>query len=150
MEDAEEVADDGARGVGVRVECGEGDGRDNGKEDLSAEPDDECEIEKSAKKSLHGDRIQGKGGELAGSILNSLGFPALTNKEGIEQGVWLVFFDYESLSVMGGFRSEFAGESPASSVCSMDSATFSGIWDPPAMVSHFGVADTQQVMIGLR
>jgi len=61
MEDAEEVADDVAGGVCVRLEGGEGDGGDYGKEDLSAEPDDECEIEKSAEKSLHGDRIQGRG-----------------------------------------------------------------------------------------
>ncbi len=48
VENAEQVADDGAGGVGVRLERGEGDGGDHGEEDFGAEPDDEGEIKKSA------------------------------------------------------------------------------------------------------
>jgi hypothetical protein len=76
MEDAEQVADDEAGGVGVGVERGEGDGCDHGKEHLGAEPDDEREIEKSAQKSLHGDRIQKRAENLSEII--SLGTPNQT------------------------------------------------------------------------
>jgi hypothetical protein len=59
--------------VGVRLERGEGDGGDNGEEDFSAEPDDEGEIEKSAKKSLHWERIQGWGGGYSRDFLGGKG-----------------------------------------------------------------------------
>jgi hypothetical protein len=55
--------------VGVRQEGFESDGRDNGKKHLGTEPDDECEIEKSAQKRLHWARIQGKTAETIGEML---------------------------------------------------------------------------------
>ena len=62
MEDAKELADNKAGSVSVRVERGEGDGRDDGKKHFGAEPNDKRQIEKRAQKSFHAKRIQGRSG----------------------------------------------------------------------------------------
>ena len=52
VKDAQQLANDDARSVGVRPQRGEGDGGYDGEKDLRAQPDDEREIKKSAEKSL--------------------------------------------------------------------------------------------------
>jgi hypothetical protein len=59
MQNAQQMADNRARCVRVGVQNFESDGRNDRKEDLCAQPDDQGEIERGAKQSPHDENIQG-------------------------------------------------------------------------------------------
>src|ERR1035438_2497574 len=70
MENAQQLAYDAARRVRIAHQGSEGDGGNDGKKDLRAQPDDEREIEQGAKQSFHQGKDTGTGirGQLSGII----------------------------------------------------------------------------------